>query len=293
MGHGMGHEVGHELGHEMGLQHAMCLIVTRPRAQAQPWVEALVAAGWQAQALSLIEIQPLPDSHALARAWLDVWHDIPRVKLLMFVSANAVEHFFAARPVQSPWPLRPSQPAPLAWPPSTWAGSTGPGTTAALLACGVPAGQLIEPAADAPQWDTEALWLQMQHRLPDWAGQVVWVVRGEDGRDWLADKLRAQGAEVRFVAAYRRAAPEWGLAERALVEQALTRPQEHLWLFSSSEALANLAAVWPRADWSRSQALASHPRIAQAAVALGFAQVSLVRGGPPEVSEWLLHAKAN
>ena len=60
-------------------------------------------------------------------------------------------------------------------------------------------------------------------------------------------------------------------------------PESHLWLFSSSEAVANLQALAPAADWSRSAALASHPRIAQAARAAGFGRVDLTAPVPAAV----------
>ena len=49
------------------------------------------------------------------------------------------------------------------------------------------------------------------------------------------------------------------------MQAALARPAEHRWLFSSSEAVGQLRRLAPQADWGRSKALASHPRIAQAA----------------------------
>ena len=237
----------------------MRLIVTRPAAQAGAWVAALQALGCHAQALPLIAIAPLADS-APARA---AWQALPRYTLVMFVSANAVQHFFA---------LAPSAPT-APWPAGVRAGATGPGTAAALRAAGVPEGALVEPTADATRFDTEALWAQVAHE--DWAGRQALVVRGEDGRDWLADTLRARGATVDFVAAYRRLAPQPDAAGRALLAQALAHPTRHLWLFSSSEALANLQALAPGADWSRSGALATHPRIAAAVRAAGCAQVGL------------------
>ena len=69
--------------------------------------------------------------------------------------------------------------------------------------------------------------------------------------------------------------------------QALRAPAEHLWLFSSSEAVANLRTLQPQADWSASQALASHPRIAQAARKAGFATVVVVPPTPQAVVQWL------
>ena len=245
----------------------MRLIVTRPAAQALPWVAALQALGLDAQALPLIGIAPPRDVAPVQAAW----GGLARWRLVMFVSANAVEHFFAARPAGARWP------AALA------AGSTGPGTSAALRAAGV---RLIEePAADAPQFDTEALWARLATQ--SWQGAQVLVVRGDEGRDWLANTLRAQGATVHFVAAYRRLPPTLDAAGAALLAAALATPSQHLWLFSSSEAVAHLQALAPAAHWSASSACASHPRIAQAAQQAGFGQVDLVAPTPEAVAAQL------
>lgn len=241
----------------------MRLIVTRPPAQAAAWVAELQALGQDAQALPLIDIGPPADVAPVAAAW----HALADDALVMFVSANAVAQFFAHRPPAA------------AWPPALQAGATGPGTVAALHAAGLAPAQMVAPPDDAPSFDSEALWAELQGR--DWAGRRVLVVRGEDGRDWLADTLRSRGAQVRFVAAYRRIAPRPDTAQLALLAAAQAAPAQHLWLFSSSEAVAHLCALVPRADWSRSQAVASHARIAQAARDAGFAAVALA---PPRAA---------
>ena len=236
----------------------MRLIVTRPAAQAAAWVASLQGLGCQAQALPLIDIVPVPDAAPLQAAW----QALGQYGLVMFVSANAVEQFFAAAP------------GGMAWPVGVRAGSTGPGTSAALRRAGVRESDLVEPSPDAPSYDSEGLWARVSHE--PWDGRRVLVVRGEDGRDWLADTLRSQGADVDFVAAYRRQAPAWAAAERAVVQQALAAPADHLWVFSSSEAVRHLQGAMPQADWSRSMAVATHARIAEAARSLGFGQVRLV-----------------
>ena len=58
--------------------------------------------------------------------------------------------------------------------------------------------------------------------------------------------------------------------------QALQQPARHVWLFSSSEAVARLQQIAPAADWAAARALASHPRIAASARALGFGRVDAV-----------------
>ena len=252
----------------------MPLIVTRPRAQAVDWVSRLQALGVPALALPLIDIAALQDTAPVRSAW----RLLPACALVMFVSANAVQHFFSAAPVRRP-----------GWPGGVRAGSTGPGTSAALRAAGVPEGSIVEPAQDAPASDSEALWTRLQ--AEPWAGRQVLVVRGEDGRDWLADALRAEGAEVCFVAAYRRQPPALASAARGVLRAALAEPASHVWHFSSSEAIANLQA-WGQAlpapaDWSHSLALAAHPRIVQAAGNAGFGRVERVGATPQAVADWL------
>src|SRR5262249_50262382 len=155
------------------------------------------------------------------------WAALSSDALAVFVSPNAVAHFFAAAP-------------PADWPPRVLAACTGPGTAAALRAHGVPPAQVHEPPADAAQFDSEALW--NAHLAPrDWRGRSVLIVRGDGGRDWLADTLSARGATVRFVQAYARALPTLDAAARLRLGDALEHAREHLWLFSSSQAIEHLA----------------------------------------------------
>jgi uroporphyrinogen-III synthase len=232
------------------------VIVTRPAAQAADWAQQLQARGIDAFALPLIGIAPADDPAALQAAWVE----LDRHRLVVFVSPNAAEQFFARRPAAARWPE------------SVLAGSPGPGTTRVLTGLGVPVLQVVEPAADASQFDSESLWAQLGKR--DWHGASVLIVRGDGGRDWLAETLRRHGAQVSHVAAYRRVAPGLDARQRALLREAIDRPGEHLWFFSSSEAIDNLAVAAPAStDWSRAQALATHPRIATRARQLGLARV--------------------
>jgi uroporphyrinogen-III synthase len=232
------------------------VIVTRPREQSRAWIDGLQAHGLEAVALPLIAIGPAADRAPVEAAWFD----LPRQAALMFVSANAVEHFFDAAPGGA------------GWPPGTLAAATGPGTAAALIARGVPPAQLVQPAADAERFDSEHLWPQLaQH---DWAGRPVLIVRGEGGRDWLGERWREAGAEVRWLQAYRRAVPALDAGARALLAAALAAPADHVWVFSSSEAIANLGCLVPTGTpWTAHTALATHPRIGDAARAAGFGRV--------------------
>jgi len=242
----------------------LCVIVTRPRAQAEPWVQALRARGLQAQALPLIDIAAAPDAAPIERAW----QGLASFDFVMFVSANAVEHFFSRRPPGA------------AWPAGLRAGSTGQGTTSALRACGVAPHDIVQPAPDEPS-ESEALWRQVAAQ--GWGGRRVLIVRGEDGRNWLAQQFEQAGAAVEFLVAYQRRPPVLDEPSARLLAAALDDPQGHVWLFSSSEALDHLLDVAPATDWSAAQALVTHPRIAQRAQQAGFGRVAQTRPALPDV----------
>lgn len=248
----------------------MRALVTRPQPQADDWVARLRARGIDALALPLIEIGAAPDAGAVAAAW----GSLAARALVVFVSPNAAERFLAARPNDAAWPAR------------LPAASVGPGTTLVLYGAGIEA--VIEPAPDAPQFDSEALWLQLAARDRDWHGASVLIVRGDGGRDWLGQQLHDAGATVETVAAYTRRAPRFAGDAAVSLHAAVARPQSHRWLFSSSEAIDHLGAASAGTDWSRAQALATHPRIAERARALGIGDVIEARASFAAVAAALL-----
>lgn len=233
---------------------AVRTLVTRPAAQARTLVDALRARAIDAHALPLIDIVAPADVAPLR----ELWARLDEHALLMFVSANAVLHFMQQRPPGARWPA------------ALRAAATGPGTAAALLDAGVPAAQLVAPPR-AP-YDSEHLWQLLSDH--DWHGRRVGLLRGEDGRDWLAERLSAAGAQVHALAVYGRRAPTPDAAGRQLLNEALAAPRAHLWLFSSSLALQHLRALGVP-HGGQAPALASHPRIAQAALQAGFDVLAL------------------
>ena len=76
----------------------MRVIVTRPLREAQRWVQDLTASGLQAQALPLIKVGPVDDTTAVVQAWQRLADYVG----VMFVSGNAVEHFFASKQALAP-----------------------------------------------------------------------------------------------------------------------------------------------------------------------------------------------
>lgn len=251
------------------------VIVTRPAADAQHWVRALRQAGFAAEALPLIDIAAALDTGALAQAW----QTLDRYAACMFVSGNAVAYFFQS-------------PLASGLPPTLRLMAPGPGTVAALLAAGVPAAQVDAPAADAGQFDSEALWAVVGQR--DWQGKRVLVLRGESpdaaassGRDWIARQWEAAGAQVDFVGVYQRRAPQF--SEAQLVRARAASADGSVWLFSSSEALANLLhqPALAGVDWRGARAVATHPRIMDAVRAAGWGVVVASRPALTDIRETL------
>jgi uroporphyrinogen-III synthase len=254
----------------LAAQRRMRVIVTRPIHQALTWLEALNAQGLEAYPVPLIDIEPLEDTTPIRQTW----DALDRYTLVMFVSANAVHHFFANKSAGASWPL------------SAMAASTGPGTTAALQQCGLRSAMIVEPLPGTG-YDSEALWKRLSHR--SWSGQRVLLVRGEEGRDWLAEQFRAAGAEVTPLAAYRRLAPVHGPETLTTLNEAIAEPAGFCWLFTSSEAIGHLVELRPHVDWASSRALVTHLRIAQAARSAGFGDVQLVESQPAAVVQAVRH----
>ncbi len=275
------------------------VIVTRPAHDADVWVARLQQGVIKAQALPLIEIA-LVSYPADIAALLQAWNTLNDYAACMFVSGNAVEHFFG-----------PFQGSKTAFDPSIHARAAinniardipdhvrfmapGPGTVAALRAAGVPASQIDAPPPDAAQFDSESLWQVIGQR--DWRGARVLIVRGKGeasegstgtGRDWLAQQWRATGGTVDVVSSYERRAPQLSSEQMDMAKAA--SQDGSVWLFSSSEAVANLTqqAGLKGVNWQSARAVATHPRIQAAVLKAGWGVVRLSRPALPDIVQAL------
>lgn len=222
------------------------LVLTRPAAQQSAWAQALSGHGVPVLGWPLIDIAPVGDPGVLP----SVWRRLGGVTLAFFASPNAVEAVMAARP------------AGMAWPQDTWAACVGPGSAEALRQAGVPAARVLAPAADAPQFDSEALWPVLQPLAP-WRGKAVLLLRGQGGREWLAERLRAAGAEVEAQTVYLRRCPQPTAFALGQLKAWMAHQPEALWLLSSSEAVGHWQAL--AGPLPGLPVLATHPRIAATA----------------------------
>jgi uroporphyrinogen-III synthase len=229
------------------------ILNTRPAAQAAGLSASLRAAGAEVLELPLIEIEALPVVGPERQLLLE----LDRYDYVFVVSANAARLGLAA--IADYWPQWPHQLLVLA---------VGRATAALLEADGL---TVICP----PQEDSEGVLA-----LPELAaasGLRVLVLRGEDGRELVADTLRARGARVDVVALYQRVLP----AVAAASWQQLRQPLPDCVLLSSPAAwrhwqiVAGAEAVLP---WL----LVVSPRLLEQVQAAGAKKTLLAEGAGTE-----------
>ena len=228
------------------------VIVTRPQRQATVFAAKIGAVGGVPIVWPAIVILPPADATSLAHAHAT----LAAYDIAIFVSANAVEY---------------GAPPPARWPAHTVAYAPGPGTAEALVAAGIP-----NPQVPVTSLDSEGL-LELPS-LADVTGKRVVIFRGEGGREFLGNTLRARGATVDHVPCYRRVAPQTGAL--GLIE-AIREDRAHALTLTSSEGLDNLmAALGPagQREIARLPVFAVHARIAERAREHGLRAVETAGG---------------
>jgi uroporphyrinogen-III synthase len=243
------------------------VVITRPLAQAALLAARVAALGRTVEILPLLEISPLPDQAPLLAALAK----LDQYALVAFVSPNAIDAAFAHI---------------KQWPSGVTAAVVGEGSRAALAAHSVP--NIVSPG-DAAQSDSEHLLQTLD--LPALSGKPVLIIRGDSGRELMADGLRAAGALVDVVPAYRRSTPELTPALAATLRRLLA--QQNDWIITSSEALRGLCGLLRQLDLQHPDAMqhnsvvvmqqqhliVPHARIAETANNLGFSKLTLTGSG--------------
>jgi len=214
---------------------------------------ALAALGVDSVVFPTLEIRACePDATGAA-----LIGTLERYALAVFVSVNAVRCGLAA--------VR----ARRAWPRETLVAAVGAATAQALDEAGFE--RVLTPESGH---DSEAL---LAHRaLREVSGARILVVRGEGGREHLAGALRARGAHVDYLEAYRRVVPE---SDPGPVRKLLGEGCIRAVVAASAEGVRNLLQMLSSDAGDSVRALpllVHHPRIAQAASALGFSDVRVV-----------------
>ncbi|HEX3634018.1 MAG TPA: fused uroporphyrinogen-III synthase HemD/membrane protein HemX [Paraburkholderia sp.] len=265
---------------------AFTVVITRPAGQSNELIAQLAAADVAVLDFPLIDIARVTDDAPLRAALAS----LERYALVVFVSPNAVDHAFARRDA--------------IWPHALPIGVVGPGSVQALVRHGVtaPAYNVISPPSvpddDTGRFDSEGLFAALDAALgaSTLEGKRVLIVRGDGGREWLADRLREAGAEVETVAAYRRLVPEPSIGGWSRVHKLLAG-EPHAWLLTSSEGVRNLhdlaqehLTVDEITQLKHAALITPHPRIAETARALGFDSITVSGAGDERIVRALLAA---
>ena len=163
----------------------MGVVLTRPRAAADPLARALQAEGAKVFVFPALAIEPLEPTAALEA----LLGKLAERDLAIFVSANAVEHGLAmARRFG-------------AWPAGLRAAAIGEATAEALRNSGI-AG-VISPSE---RHDSDGLLALREMQAVE--GQNIVVFRGEGGRERIKEALEERGASVAYAECYRRVRPK-------------------------------------------------------------------------------------
>ncbi|NCS65775.1 MAG: uroporphyrinogen III synthase [Hydrogenophilales bacterium CG15_BIG_FIL_POST_REV_8_21_14_020_62_31] len=233
------------------------ILITRPAEQSEGLAAVVEAQGGNAILFPALAIAPPENTRALAHAI----GNLRDYDLIIFISPTSVERV---------WPFILERHGD--WPHGFALAAVGQGTARALASYG--AGTVLVSAAGA---DSESL-LDLP-ALCELAGKHILIVRGEGGREMLADTLRQRGATVAYAEAYRRVKP---LAD--------ARPLLALWrrnaiqavTVTSREIVANLFELLGQegAELLRATPLfAMHERIAAAARDRGVTTVIVTPPG--------------
>lgn len=207
------------------------VLVTRPAGQAAPLCEAIEAAGGTAV--------PFPTLEIVARDTGEVTRDAANLSapdVTVFVSPNAV--LFG-----------------LDHAGSGHIAAIGPATAQALVELGRPAD--IVPAQG---YDSEHL--LAEPGLQSVGGKVVRIIRGESGRERIAETLRSRGAFVEYLPVYDRRLPVVDAGTLRRLESAWHNGEVNVVTVMSVESLRNLVRLLPETCLAR---LAGTPLVTPAA----------------------------
>ncbi len=269
--------------------NAQTIIVTRPAGQARQLIELLTASlkndelvkqGKQnlPTILSLPLLTIIPKENDISGSQVDSLADhittiLKDVDLAIFVSPNAIE--CTMRLLGRSWQDLSKKIIPI--------GVMGGSSELALHHHGVgleetPTRILIPENNE--HWDSEGLWQKLQSLNADWSGYKVVIFKGEGGRDWLADTLKAAGAMVETISVYARMPldidnPAWEAIHEIDFSQSL-------WLLTSSEAVRYLGEVMQnkfKQTLLDASAICPHQKIGEAAKAIGFGKVFICEPG--------------
>lgn len=232
------------------------LLITRPAEECAALAATLAGHGVFSSAMPLLAIEPLAETAEACATF----RELPRYCAVIVVSKPAAR--LGLELLGRCWP----EPPALPW-----------------FAVGAATGEVLQRLGVQAEWpaggeDSEALLAlpALQRALQVGAPRVL-ILRGETGRDFLAERLRGQGVTVDYLPLYRRTQPFYAPGEvlARVRAQALNALQ-----VSSGEGLARLHQL-AADDWDALRGmplLVPSPRVAALARQAGATDVMDCRG---------------
>ena len=239
----------------------LTVLITRPSNQVESLRRAIESGGAKVLSLPLIEIRALNDAQAI-QDLKDKVLQLDCYQSLIFVSNNAVS--FGGEVINNYWPQLPLGVDVIA---------VGPTTAEAAserFAC-----EVIQPTSGMTSEDILRL-----PQLQDVSEKKIGIVRGQGGRELLADTLRERGAIVDYLEAYSRTPIDYTSADfcNRLLEAGV-----NVLTVSSGESLDRLShlLVDNRKKLQQLNLLVPSQRVGRQAENAGYQQVHSASGADP------------
>ncbi len=239
------------------------ILITRPEQQAVAICQRLTQAGAIASCLPVIEIVPPLDTDKADNAL----QQIDKYDNVIFISRNAVVWTFRMHEVLAAAALSKCR-----------VGAIGNRTASALRQFGLPPDDIPTTGFNSEHFlALDSMQADCMFR------RNVLIVRGQGGRELLAQTLRQRGASVAYAEVYRRVCPSPIVAQRVLHIQQ-ERPLDVI-AVTSCEGLHNLLSLLQSPDWLfATPLLVGSQRIASEACQLGFKADVVVAADPGDDS---------
>lgn len=245
------------------------VVLTRPAPRQVALKDALEAAGIEVLALPALEIVALDNASPLPNPC--------EFDVAVFVSRTAWQFYWQALRAQDPG---------FEWPVSCQLASVGATTAQAIehdlqQQTNRDERTVLTPAADTTQ-DSESLWLKLRQALRP--GAKVLLVRGEAGRDWLAQTLTAHAFVTHIHENYRREPARWTTSAIDTLRQWQVSGSLGTWLVTSAQGLSAIQALWVEHELGNARpvsAVVIHPRL-QTLMGMWMPPMSTVRVARPD-----------
>ena len=239
------------------------VLVTRPAHQSAEQIAQLKQLGVDVVTLPVLEIKPFSPpatEYHLAKSRI---LDLDLYQHVIFISANAAR--IGAELIDDYWPQLPIKVCWLA---------IGKITAATLANYG------IDAESSTLGYDSEAL--LESSALQDVSDSRILIIRGQGGREKLAETLRERGAQVEYADLYQRVRPVYN---DTLIEETLYQQRPDALLVTSSEGLNNLLLLahgnqrqYDPSTLFSCQLVVPSERVAQQAQLAGFKRITTAAG---------------